>query len=134
MIDVDFVISVHDEILTQTSGLPGLAGQGRAGVESALARIDNRVTYEGLRNVFSIAALYAEAIARGHVFNDGNKRTALACAITYLSGEGFEVISNPELEQLTVDLAKGVATGERFAMMLATLAGATKPFPGGANP
>jgi death-on-curing protein len=30
-----------------------------------------------MNDVFDVAAMYAVAIARGHVFNDANKRTAL---------------------------------------------------------
>jgi death-on-curing family protein len=36
----------------------------------------NRILYAELDDIFDIAAMYAVAIARGHVFNDANKRTA----------------------------------------------------------
>ncbi|WP_261318313.1 type II toxin-antitoxin system death-on-curing family toxin [Burkholderia cepacia] len=52
---------------------------GRGGVESALHRVENHAHYAGLDDVFGIAATYATAIARGHVFNDANKRTGLTC-------------------------------------------------------
>ncbi|WP_265302302.1 hypothetical protein [Verminephrobacter eiseniae] len=48
-----------------------------------------------------MASLYAEAIARGHVFNDANKRTALTCAIAYIEQQGRHVRQDPVLEEAT---------------------------------
>ena len=119
--DAGFVIAVHDEIIDLFGGLPGFAGGGRGAVEAAIARIDNHAYYEGLDDVFGIAALYAEAIARGHVFNDGNKRTALACAITYIERQGFHVRRDPVLEDATVQLAEGALNTDDFAWVLNAL-------------
>ncbi|MGN7981296.1 type II toxin-antitoxin system death-on-curing family toxin [Burkholderia sp. 22313] len=47
--------------------------------------IVSTIHYAGLDDVFGIAATYAVAIARGHVFNDANKRTGLTCALTYMA-------------------------------------------------
>jgi len=52
-------------------------GHGPGPLEGALGRIDHAIQYDGLDDVYEIAALYAAAIARDHVFNDANKRTAL---------------------------------------------------------
>lgn len=123
MLDVDFVIAVHDEIIATFNGLPGLAGGGKGGVEAALSRVENYRLYADLDDVFGIAALYAEAIARGHVFNDANKRTALTCSITYLKQQGFTVQKAASLEDLTVELAEGRIDWQRFAVALAILAG-----------
>ena len=46
--------------------------------------------------------MYAVAIARGHVFNDANKRTALVTALTYLSLQGVEFDREPLLEEIIV--------------------------------
>lgn len=70
MPDVDFVIAVHDEIFAETCGLIGFAGGGHGRVESAIQRVDNHASYAGLDDVLGIAAPYALAIAKGHVFND----------------------------------------------------------------
>ena len=66
MIDAETVIEIHDYILSTEQGLPG--GHGRGPVEGALARIENRILYAELDDIFDIAAMYAVAIARGHVF------------------------------------------------------------------
>lgn len=123
LLDADFVITIHDEIIREFDGLAGLAGGGRGAVESALARVNNHAHYAGLDDVLGIAALYAQAIARGHVFNDGNKRTALTCAISYLERQGLRIKKDPILEEATVMLASGVWTQDDFAWLLGKLAG-----------
>ncbi|MBT2326147.1 type II toxin-antitoxin system death-on-curing family toxin [Variovorax paradoxus] len=123
MIDIDFVITVHDEIIHEFGGLPGLGGGGLSAVEAAINRVNTHAYYNGLDDVFGIASLYAEAIARGHVFNDANKRTALTCAITYLVQQGIQVKRDPLLEDATVMLAEGTWTRDDFAWLLETLAG-----------
>lgn len=121
MLDVGFVVAVHDEIIATFGGLAGFAGGGIGGVESALARVENHAAYAGLDDVFEIAALYAEAIARGHVFNDANKRTGLTCAITYLEEQGLDVMRDPVLEDATVWLAEGKMSRDTFANLLSIL-------------
>ncbi|OZI17998.1 death-on-curing protein [Bordetella genomosp. 7] len=118
MLDPQFVIAVHDEIIAELGGLPGLAGGGAGAVEAALFRVEMHAQYAELNDVFGIAGLYAEAIARGHVFNDANKRTALTCALTYLYGQGIEVPRSPELEEVMVHLAAGNLSGEDVADFL----------------
>ena len=65
MITVDLVLSIQDEILREGPGLKGAADKEK--LESALARIDNWKHYQQIENVFDLAALYAEAIAKAHV-------------------------------------------------------------------
>jgi death-on-curing protein len=77
LLNLDYVVTIHDEIIRDFGGLGGFAHGGFGGVEAALNRVANHAHYAGLDDVFGIAATYAEAIARGHVFNDANKRTVL---------------------------------------------------------
>ncbi|WP_431047603.1 type II toxin-antitoxin system death-on-curing family toxin [Roseateles sp. L2-2] len=51
--------------------------------------------------------MYAVAIARGHVFNDGNKRTALLSALAHLDSEGVLLQRSRDLEEVMVDVAQG---------------------------
>ena len=67
------VIDIHDEVLNPGE-LPGLALD--KSLSGALARVDNRMAYGMIADVFDLAAAYAVAIATGHCFNDANKRTA----------------------------------------------------------
>lgn len=125
MLDVDFVVAIHDEIIAQLGGLPGFSGSGRGGVEAALQRVENHAHYAGLSDALGIAGLYAEAVSRGHVFNDGNKRTALTCALAYLSQQNVHVRQDPILEDATVMLANGTWDYHDFAWLLGLLAGVT---------
>lgn len=121
LLDVDFVVTIHDQIILEFEGVAGFASGGRGGVESALHRVSNHIEYTGLGDVFGIAALYAVAIARGHVFNDGNKRTGLACALTFLLDQGIEVKENPAFEQIMVDVAEGKIDHAQFADILGSI-------------
>lgn len=123
MLDIGFVVTTHDEIIGTLGGLPGFAGGGIGGVEAALQRVANHAHYAGLNDVLGIAALYAEAFARGHVFNDANKRTALACALAYLEMQGVHTRHDAVLEDATVMLAQGTWDYEDFAWLLGVLAG-----------
>lgn len=69
----ELVEAIHDEVLN-----PGeLAGRARdKSLEGALARVEKRLAYGMIGDVFDLAAAYAMAISRGHCFNDANKRTA----------------------------------------------------------
>lgn len=118
LLDLDQVIQVHDAIIENYGGVAGFANGGRGGVGGALARIEMHQMYDGMDDVFSIAALYATALARGHVFNDGNKRTAISCCLEYLLSEDILIPTNPDLEDAVVYLAKGELTSEEFANIL----------------
>lgn len=61
------------------------------------------------------SAAYAVAIARGHVFNDANKRTGLTCALTYMERQGVTIRRLADLEDIMVDVADGRVTSEELA-------------------
>lgn len=125
IIDVDKVIEIHDAILSSEEGLKGDYGIGA--LEGALARVDNLLRYgdvndEYLDDIFVIAAMYAVALARGHVFNDANRRTALVTALTYLSIQGIDLPRSDELEDMMVDVASGDLEVKDFSELLFSLA------------
>lgn len=104
LITSTFVIAVHDEILVQT-------GVGREGchserLESVLSRIDQQIYYSGIDNLFEIAAWYGIALAKGHAFVDGNKRTGLAVMLTFLEIQGVTVLEATGLDDLMVDIVE----------------------------
>lgn len=72
--------------------------------------------------------MYAVALARGHVFNDANKRTALVTALTYLSLQGIDIPRSDLLEEIMVDVAEGQIDQQDLAWLLYSLA------PGGDAP
>lgn len=70
----DLVEDIHDAVLNPGE-LPGRARD--KSLEGALSRVENRLAYGVIGDIFDLAAAYAIAVACGHCFNDGNKRTAL---------------------------------------------------------
>lgn len=43
MLDIDYVITIHDEIIKNFGGLPGHGRGGVGAIESALARVQSHV-------------------------------------------------------------------------------------------
>lgn len=102
----EVVLAVHDEQLAVHGGLSGIRDRGA--VQSALARPRNLVAYEACDDVAGLAASYVYGIARNHGFADGNKRTALVTADLFLMLNGFELVSMPVDNVMTI---LGVADG-----------------------
>ena len=68
---------------------------------------------------FEMAAAYAYHIAQNHPFVDGNKRTALASALTFLELNGYSVMGGEDsLEQATRKVASGLMDKNGFAAIL----------------
>lgn len=82
------VDAIHEAILN-----PGeLAGRAMdKSLDAALARVTNRLAYGMITDVFDLASAYAVAIARGHCFNDGNKRTAFQAMDVCLDLHGVQI-------------------------------------------
>lgn len=129
LLDAKYVTTIHDEIIAELGGLPGLAGGQIGPLESALARIENHATYAEINDVFGIAALYAVAIARGHVFNDGNKRTGLTCALTYLAQQGIDLQEFAPMEDVMVAVAEGALGAEDLADFFGALWDIAQQYP-----
>ena len=101
----DLVEKVHDAILNPGE-LPGRALN--KSLEGALARVDNRLTYGLIEDIFDLAAAYAIAISQGHCFNDGNKRTAHQCLDLALDLNGIQITwPQPETGERIIALAQG---------------------------
>jgi death-on-curing protein len=81
----ELVVAIHGEVLNPGE-LPGLARD--KSLEGALARVENRLTYGLIEDVFELAATYCMAIAQGHCFNDANKRTAFRAMNVVLRTNG----------------------------------------------
>lgn len=116
VITAQHVNEIHDFILHTENGLAGSHGAGP--LEGALARIHMKIEYEGLDDVYEIGAMYAVALARGHVFNDANKRTALVTCLSYLAMQGIDIPRNAELEDVMVEVAEGKLDEKQFADVL----------------
>lgn len=77
----ELVEALHRCSLDRWGGIDGM--RDRNGLESALAAAENAYFYGGA-DLHEIAAAYAYHMAESQGFLDGNKRTAVACAGTFL--------------------------------------------------
>ena len=101
----EIVVAIHDEVLNPGE-IPGLARD--KSLEGALARVDNRVAYGLIEDVFDLAATYCMAIAQGHCFNDANKRTAFRAMNAVLRTNGVQIAWNmEEAGQTVIRVAQG---------------------------
>ena len=89
----EHVIAIHDEVL-EPNELQGMAGD--KSLEGALSRVDNRLKYGLIEDIYSLAASYATAISQAHCFNDGNKRTAFQVMDIILDLNGVNTIWDVE--------------------------------------
>ncbi len=82
--DLELIILIHDQIIDESGGSRGFHDVRL--VESALARPKQSVLGDDAYiKLFDKAAALLDSIANNHGFRDGNKRTAMAAAIYYLS-------------------------------------------------
>ena len=87
-LELAIVFWLHRKSLELHGGLDGVRDQ--AAIASALGSVQNAYFYGG-GDEYDIAAAYAFHLAESQAFLDGNKRTAAACALTFLAGCGIRV-------------------------------------------
>lgn len=106
LLSPDLVEALHASVLNPGE-LPGRARD--KSLEAALARVENRLAYGLVNDVFDLAAAYAMAVARGHCFNDGNKRTAFRTMNAALALNGVRIRWNAEeIGQIIIRCAQGL--------------------------
>ncbi len=99
------VLSIHQQIVAETGGQPGLRDQGL--LESALKATENRHFYEQA-DVIACAATYAYHLCMAHAFIDGNKRVAAAVSETFLLLNGWQLeLENAALVDMFLKIADG---------------------------
>lgn len=85
------VIEVHTDQITRYGGQGGVRDFGL--LESALAQPEASFAGEWLHDApYGMAAAYAYHLCQNHPFVDGNKRTALACALLFLELNGISLL------------------------------------------
>ena len=104
---LDEVLGIHADQIRRYGGRPGLRDLGL--LQSALAMPETTFEGEFLHGtVFEMAAAYLLHLARNHPFLDGNKRTALMCALVFLGLNGQRLDAEPGS---LYELVDGVAAG-----------------------
>lgn len=104
---LDEVLAIHADQVRRYGGQSGLRDLGL--LQSAMGMPETTFEGEFLHGTrFEMAAAYLFHIARNHPFVDGNKRTALMCALVFLGLNGQRL--EAESEGL-YELVDGVASG-----------------------
>ncbi len=115
---LDEVLTLHSDQIQRYGGTPGLRDRGL--LSSALGTV--QATFDGRflhQSLFEMAAAYLFHLAQNHPFLDGNKRVALAAALTFLWLNDRE-IEAPEdgLTNLVLGVAEGKVTKAEVAVFL----------------
>lgn len=100
------VVVIHDRQIARHGGGAGL--RDRALLETTWGRPMNLLAH-GDPSIADLAAAYAFGLAKAHAFVNGNKRTALVTALTFLRLNGFGFRPDT-LEGLR--MVEGLASGE----------------------
>ena len=111
-------IEVHTDQIRRYGGQDGVRDLGL--LESALAQPEASFAGQWLhQNLVEKAAAYAYHLCQHHPFIDGNKRTALACALVFLELNGIGV-RDPKglLKNAMVSIAAGKTSKAKFAQLL----------------
>lgn len=124
VLNVEQVHHIHDHIIGKHE-LQGLAKD--KSLDAVLECAHNRLQYGFIGDVFDLASCYATFIAKGHCFNDANKRTAAAALYFILEANGTHIeFTDLSLGRLIVDVATDQITEVELAAWLRSQVSAVK--------
>lgn len=120
-LDEEDIKDIHNDQLAQFGGAGGIRNSG--GLSSAVGQPQATYGAEDLYpDVFIKAAVLAYCIAESQVFVDGNKRTALVAALTFLKVNGQQVPPAEErLYEAMMAIANKTMSKEELADLLREL-------------
>lgn len=112
---VEHAIDFHAEIINEFGGVQGIREMSL--LISALEMPKATMFGEFLhKSIYDKAAAYLYHIICNHPFVDGNERSGLVVALTYLEVNGLVIdYDENELEELTVNVASGKADKAEIA-------------------
>lgn len=89
-------------------------------LDSAVRAVESYASYGEPEDLFHLGAAYAFYISEAHAFTDGNKRTAIATCIEFLSLNGVPVraYSDNDLFEWILGLTEKFLTRDDFAQNL----------------
>jgi death-on-curing protein len=123
LLTLEEVLAIHEDRIQKYGGSSGLRDLGL--LQSALGSVG--ATFGGEffnETLFEMAAAYLYSICRNHPFLDGNKRTALACALVFLRTNKKQLDSAPDdLYDLVIGVAEGRVSKAAVAVFLEQHAG-----------
>lgn len=119
LLSTEEVLLIHEEVINPNE-LQGLAGN--KSLEAVIYRVDSRIHYGMVADIYDLAATYAVVIAVGHVFNDANKRTAFRTMDMCLRQNGiFPCYDTESIGQTIIKIAQGQMDEVELARYLRAL-------------
>ena len=110
------IILIHDDVIGPHE-LQGLAVD--KSLDGAIDRIDKRIEYGLIINVYQLAACCASFIAQAYAFNDANKRTAFATMDTVLALNHIDLVYEAEMAgDIIIKIVTGRADENDLAVWL----------------
>jgi len=110
------VLAIHEKLLAEHGGAPGLLDEGL--LDAAIASPRNHFAHERA-DTLRLAAAYAYALSQNHPFADGDKRAALTVAGVFLELNGFRLdASEHDAAQATRALSSRELDEVEFAAWL----------------
>jgi death-on-curing protein len=115
---LDEVLVAHEEQINLFGGASGIRD-----LNLLLSAMGNaEATFGGVflhETIFEMAAAYLHGICRNHPFVDGNKRTALSAALTFLDTNHIEVHADEnDLINIVMSVAEGKISKAAVAVFL----------------
>lgn len=106
------VLFIHEQEIKTAGGEPNI--RELEGVKACIEAPKASFGGEYMYDLFGMAATYISCLAIRHPFVDGNKRTALASALTFLYINGYELEESHDLElaDLVIDFLTKKASKE----------------------
>ncbi len=117
-VDKADVLAIHARQIEKFGGMAGIRDEGL--LDSALAQPQATFFGELLHpTIAEQAAAYLYHLAQNHPFLDGNKRTAFATMIAFLSINGYDLdLTQEEAFDLLMRVARGRISKEEVAVFI----------------
>jgi death on curing protein len=116
--DAVHAIQVHDWIIDESGGMPGINSKGQ--LESSIAHIQNDDYYPEFTDKLTHLVF---SIVQFHVFSDGNKRSSIALGAYFLDLNGYNITGKfvMEMENIVVWLAEGKIDKDLLGSLIESL-------------
>lgn len=116
------VLYLHQELLQRYGGQDGIRDRNafKSAIEMPKARFGGDYLH---RYPFGMAAAYAFHVAENQPFIDGNKRTAMACAIMFLKEAGHSLKDPRRLYEAMIDVGNHRLSKDGLEALFKELAG-----------
>ena len=118
-LDLKHMVGIHDALIERYGGTKGLRDEGL--LDSAISQPAQSVFGEEMfPTLFSKCSAYAYFISENQPFLDGNKRTAIASALTFLRLNGYDIKlplgkANQVLYELMMEVANKKMSRDELA-------------------